>query len=95
MGNVSDLEFPGREALNKENAVLAMLRIANEHPGKVTLVATGPLTNLALALNMDPTFPQKIKSLFIMGGNMEYILQGVARPGYSEGRLYEENFSSF
>lgn len=71
LGNVSDLEFPGREALNKENAVLAMLRIANEHPGKVTLVATGPLTNLALALNMDPTFPQKIKSLFIMGGNME------------------------
>ncbi|XP_072268036.1 inosine-uridine preferring nucleoside hydrolase-like [Pyxicephalus adspersus] len=71
LGDVPDLDFPGVEALSKEHAVLAMLRIASEHPGQVTLVATGPLTNLALALNMDPTFPQKIKSLFIMGGNME------------------------
>ncbi|XP_018418659.1 PREDICTED: inosine-uridine preferring nucleoside hydrolase-like [Nanorana parkeri] len=71
LGDVPDLAFPSLEALNKEHAALAMLRIVSEHPGQVTVVATGPLTNLALAVNMDPTFPQKIKSLFIMGGNME------------------------
>ncbi|XP_043927747.1 pyrimidine-specific ribonucleoside hydrolase RihA-like [Protopterus annectens] len=36
----------------------------------VSLVATGPLTNLALAVKLDPSFPQKLKSLYIMGGNM-------------------------
>ncbi|XP_053311154.1 inosine-uridine preferring nucleoside hydrolase-like [Spea bombifrons] len=71
LGDVPDPAAPGLDCLQKEHAVLAMLRIANEYSGQVSLVATGPLTNLALAVNMDPTFPQKIKSLFIMGGNME------------------------
>ncbi|XP_049335525.1 uncharacterized protein si:ch211-201h21.5 isoform X3 [Astyanax mexicanus] len=38
---------------------------------QVSLVALGPLTNLALAVRLDPTFPQKLKNLYIMGGNME------------------------
>ncbi|XP_056411706.1 pyrimidine-specific ribonucleoside hydrolase RihA-like [Hyla sarda] len=71
LGDVPDSSSPDLDLLHKEHAVLAMIRTINEYPGKVTLVATGPLTNLALAANMDPTFPQKIKSLFIMGGNME------------------------
>uniref|UniRef100_A0A8C5LTM7 Inosine/uridine-preferring nucleoside hydrolase domain-containing protein n=1 Tax=Leptobrachium leishanense TaxID=445787 RepID=A0A8C5LTM7_9ANUR len=64
LGDVPDLSAPGLENVQKEHAVLAMLRL-------VSLVATGPLTNLALAVNMEPSFPQKLKSLFIMGGNME------------------------
>ncbi|KAG8452181.1 hypothetical protein GDO86_004102 [Hymenochirus boettgeri] len=71
LGDAADPNAPGLDLLQKEHAVLAMLRIASEHAGQVSLVATGPLTNLALAINMDPTFSQKIKSLFIMGGNME------------------------
>lgn len=38
---------------------------------QVSLVALGPLTNLALALRLDPRFPQKLRDLYIMGGNME------------------------
>ena len=38
---------------------------------QVSLVALGPLTNLALAVRLDPCFPQKLKALYIMGGNME------------------------
>ncbi|XP_069828465.1 nucleoside hydrolase-like [Dendropsophus ebraccatus] len=71
LGDVPDSTSPDLDVLSKEHAVLAMLRLVNEYSGQVSLVATGPLTNLALAVNMDPTFPQKIKSLFIMGGNME------------------------
>ncbi|KAM4796455.1 nucleoside hydrolase-like [Rhinophrynus dorsalis] len=71
LGDVPDPEAPSLDLMQKEHAVMAMIRIASEHPGQVILVATGPLTNLALAVNMDPTFAQKIKSLFIMGGNME------------------------
>lgn len=39
--------------------------------GEVTLVAMAPLTNLAVALRMDPGFGTRLKSLVIMGGNMQ------------------------
>lgn len=38
---------------------------------QVSLVALGPLTNLAVAIRVDPCFSQKLKDLYIMGGNME------------------------
>ncbi|XP_014343821.1 pyrimidine-specific ribonucleoside hydrolase RihA [Latimeria chalumnae] len=71
LGGVPDPEAPGLESLQKEHAGEAMIKIVNEHANLVTLVATGPLTNLALAVRMDPTLPQKLKNLYIMGGNME------------------------
>ncbi|XP_060091082.1 inosine-uridine preferring nucleoside hydrolase-like [Heteronotia binoei] len=71
LGDVPDPKAPGLELLQKEHAVLTILRTANERPGQVSLVATGPLTNLALAVKMDPALPKKLKSVFIMGGNTE------------------------
>ncbi|KAL4656544.1 inosine-uridine preferring nucleoside hydrolase-like [Arapaima gigas] len=71
LGGVPDPNAPGLEMVQKEGAVAAMIRIATEHPGEVSLVATAPLTNLALAVRIDPTFPQKLKALYIMGGNTE------------------------
>lgn len=52
-----------------ENAVDAMLRITAESPGEVSIVAIGPLTNVALAVIKDPSFPARVKSLHIMGGS--------------------------
>lgn len=49
----------------------AIIRLVNENPGEVCLVALAPLTNLALAVKIDPTLPQKLKGLFIMGGNTD------------------------
>ncbi|XP_043928413.1 inosine-uridine preferring nucleoside hydrolase-like isoform X2 [Protopterus annectens] len=71
LGNVPDPNAPGLEHVKKEHGVNALIRMATEHAGKVSLIATGPLTNLALAVKMDPTFTQKLKALYIMGGNME------------------------
>ena len=34
-------------------------------------MALGPLTNLAMAVRLDSGFPDRLKDLFIMGGNME------------------------
>jgi inosine-uridine nucleoside N-ribohydrolase len=45
-----------------------MVRLANARPGELTVVAVGPLTNLAIALNVEPRLPELIKSLVIMGG---------------------------
>ncbi|KAG8442471.1 hypothetical protein GDO86_011313 [Hymenochirus boettgeri] len=71
LGDVPDSKAPGLDHMQKEHAVDALIRIVSEHPGQVSMVATGPLTNLALAVRMDPNFPKKLKSLHIMGGNME------------------------
>uniref|UniRef100_T1J6D6 Mediator of RNA polymerase II transcription subunit 15 n=1 Tax=Strigamia maritima TaxID=126957 RepID=T1J6D6_STRMM len=54
-----------------EHASLALLRLVNENPGQVTLVALGPLTNLALAQRLDPKFSTKLNRLVYMGGNIE------------------------
>lgn len=54
--------------LSDESAALALLRLTRERPGELTLVALGPLTNLALALRLDPGLPQRVARLVIMGG---------------------------
>jgi purine nucleosidase len=58
---------PKRQAAS-EHAVQALIRLANENPGELTLAAIGPLTNLALATRLDPSLPQKYKRLVVMGG---------------------------
>ncbi|KAF1386219.1 hypothetical protein PFLUV_G00115890 [Perca fluviatilis] len=57
--------------IQREHAVNAMIRLVTENQKQVSLVALGPLTNLALAVRLDPRFPRKLKDLYIMGGNME------------------------
>ena len=57
--------------LKSEHAVDALVKLANEHKGQVTLIALGPLTNVALACRMDATFSSKLEKAVIMGGNVE------------------------
>lgn len=59
----------GREA-SPEHAALAILRLSHGHAGRLVLVALGPLTNLALALKLDPSLPQRIQRLVVMGGSV-------------------------
>ena len=40
----------------------------NARPGEITLVPVGPLTNIALALHLDPGITAKVKQVVIMGG---------------------------
>lgn len=56
--------------LETEHAALALIRLANQFPGELTLVALGPLTNVALAVQLDPTFPSKIARFVFMGGTI-------------------------
>ncbi|NAZ84659.1 nucleoside hydrolase [Kineococcus indalonis] len=50
------------------HAALAMVEHVREHPGEVTVVAIGPLTNIALAVRLDPDFAPSLKRLVVMGG---------------------------
>lgn len=45
-----------------------IVEMAARHSGELTLIVTGPLTNVALALIKDPELPQKIEHLIIIGG---------------------------
>ncbi len=38
-------------------------------PGEITLVPIGPLTNIALALRLEPRIAQNVKQIVLMGGN--------------------------
>ncbi|MDE2407651.1 MAG: nucleoside hydrolase [Xanthomonadaceae bacterium] len=59
---------PSTRHAETEHAALAILRLSHEHAGKLLLVALGPLTNLALALKLDPTLPQRVARCVVMGG---------------------------
>ena len=59
---------PAARAAEQEHAALAILRLSHEHAGRLLLVALGPLTNLALALRLDPTLPERVARCVVMGG---------------------------
>ncbi len=52
-----------------EHAVNALLRLTAEAPGELSIVAIGPLTNIATAVAMDRDFASRVKSLYLMGGS--------------------------
>ncbi|KGN61455.1 probable uridine nucleosidase 2 [Cucumis sativus] len=49
-------------------AAVFLVEQANLYPGEVTVVALGPLTNIALALQLDSGFAKKIGKIIILGG---------------------------
>lgn len=50
------------------HAASALCDFAKRHGGELELVMLGPLTNLALALHLDPDLPQRVSRLVVMGG---------------------------
>jgi len=61
---------PSARSVSGEHAVQALMRLANQAPGELTLVALGPLTNVALATRLDPDLPCKYARLVVMGGTI-------------------------
>jgi len=49
-------------------AVTELIRRFGEAPGEITLVTLGPLTNIALALNLEPRLATWVKACYVMGG---------------------------
>lgn len=45
-----------------------IVQTARERPGEVTMVFVGPLTNLAVALSLEPDLPRLVPNVVIMGG---------------------------
>lgn len=51
------------------HAVQALIDTVRAHPGRITLLAVGPLTNVAAALALAPDLPGLLRGLVIMGGS--------------------------
>jgi len=53
-----------------EDAAHFLIRQVHAHPHQVTIYAAGPLTNIALALAIDPHFAELTEGILIMGGSL-------------------------
>ncbi|MCL1078670.1 nucleoside hydrolase [Parashewanella spongiae] len=68
LGNI-----PQPKAKKQAEAISAaqfIVNTTNQFPNEITIIALGPLTNLALALALDASIAQKIKRVITMGGNL-------------------------
>lgn len=67
----AELPDSGR-AISSRHATQVWIDEVRKHPGEIIGLVTGPLTNLALAVRLDPELPQLLKRLVVMGGTFDY-----------------------
>jgi inosine-uridine nucleoside N-ribohydrolase len=72
-----------------EDAAHFLIRQVRAHPGQVTIYAGGPLTNIALALALDPHFAEQTRGIAIMGGSLNPQTED---PEFSTNPRQEFNF---
>ncbi len=58
--------------LSAREASTAWVELARERTGEITGLVTGPLTNLAIALRIEPELPHLLKRLVLMGGAFQH-----------------------
>ncbi|CAH0058367.1 unnamed protein product [Clonostachys solani] len=66
--HVSAMKDTARKPVPGKYAALAMVEHIMANPGEITVVAIGPLTNIATAILLEPRIKTAIKELVIMGG---------------------------
>lgn len=75
---LADIGFPApSSAPTGEHAADQIVRVGSERPGEVDLLALGPLTNLAMAIDKDHNALQRYRSVVIMGGGGPFPPPGV------------------
>ncbi|KAA6457313.1 nucleoside hydrolase [Acidobacteria bacterium AB60] len=73
----------------EEDAVHFLLRQVHAHPHAVTIYAAGPLTNIALAIAIDPEFAALTQGLVVMGGSLNPQTED---PEFATSPRHEFNF---
>ena len=72
-----------------EDAAHFLVRQVRAHPHQVTIYAAGPLTNIALAISIDPQFAELAEGIVIMGGSLS---PAGDDPEYATHPRHEFNF---
>jgi purine nucleosidase len=68
LGNIGPWEEDETASLDARAASRFIIDSVRERPSEVTIIAVGPLTNLALALAEDPKIASLVKQVIVMGG---------------------------
>jgi purine nucleosidase len=81
----------GRPALKPidEDAAHFLVRQVRAHPHEVTIYAAGPLTNIALAISIDPEFAALTKGVVLMGSSLN---PQISDPEFATDPRHEFNF---
>ncbi len=74
-----------------ESAANFMVRQVREHPGGVTIISVGPMTDVALAIRLDPEFPKLARELVFMGGSFSPPLDNYFSAEYQNNPRHEFN----
>jgi purine nucleosidase len=82
-------EGPPRTRPLDEDAAHFLIRQVHAHPHQVTIFAGGPLTNIALAISIDPQFAALTQGLIVMGGSLD---PNTIDPEFSTSPRHEFNF---
>ena len=82
------VEIPRLEpCYSDDSAVSMLLRLASERRGRLRVIAIGPLTNIAVALELEPQLPEMVDELIIMGG--AYAVPGNVTP-HAEANIWSD-----
>jgi inosine-uridine nucleoside N-ribohydrolase len=65
-----------KKQAESENAVSFIIRTVEQYPNDVTIIAIGPLTNIATAIRQEASFAKKVKKIVIMGGAIASLPNG-------------------
>ncbi len=66
-------EFPDLERdFSDKHAVTFLIDILRQSEEKITIVTTGPMTNVALAMRLEPKIIENIEEVVLMGGSYGY-----------------------
>lgn len=74
---------------SSEDAAHFMVRMVREHPHQVTIYEGGPMTDVALAIRLDPQFPELARELVFMGGSIHPVSND---PEWESDPRHEFNF---
>ncbi|ROR08774.1 nucleoside hydrolase [Erwinia sp. JUb26] len=73
-----------------DNAIHFIINRVRQHPGEITLVAIGPLTNIAAAINQAPDIVAKVAQLVIMGGAFGTLGHGGNVTPFAEFNIWKD-----
>jgi purine nucleosidase len=85
-------QIPERQPTTKpasEDAAHFLIRMVHKYPHEVTIYEGGPMTNLALAISLDPQFPELAQELVFMGGSLN---PATDNPEFVNNPRHEFNF---
>jgi purine nucleosidase len=74
---------------SEESAAQFLVRMVEKYPHEITIYEGGPMTNLALAIAIDPEFPALAKQLIFMGGSLD---PRTDDPEFADNPRHEFNF---